>query len=105
MTLVSVTAYHSFGGEVEASNTPTIRRLTPSRRHQLSLIALDQAFKNGSATGTAQTRYIHPDHLGSTNVMTNASGTPVQTLDFYPYGATRINSIVSGADSARKYIV
>jgi hypothetical protein len=26
-------------GEVEASNTPTIRRLTPSRRHQLSPIA------------------------------------------------------------------
>src|SRR5436305_8923862 len=38
-TLVSVTAYHSFGGEVEASNTPTIRRLTPSCRHQLSPIA------------------------------------------------------------------
>src|SRR5262249_26461536 len=32
-------AYHSFAGEVEASNTPTIRRLTLSRRHQLSLIA------------------------------------------------------------------
>ena len=31
--LVSVTAYHSFGGEVEALNTPTIRRLTPSCRH------------------------------------------------------------------------
>jgi hypothetical protein len=41
MTLVSVTAYHSFGGEVEASNTPTIRRLTPSCRHQLPRIALD----------------------------------------------------------------
>src|SRR5437588_1033760 len=39
MTLVSVTAYHSFGGEVEASNTPTIRRLTPSCRHQLPHIA------------------------------------------------------------------
>src|SRR5712691_5200547 len=39
-TLVSVTAYHSFGGEVEASNTPTIRRLTLSCRHQLSRIAL-----------------------------------------------------------------
>src|SRR5882762_1940132 len=39
MTLVSVTAYHSFSGEVEASNTPTIRRLTPSCRHQLSPIA------------------------------------------------------------------
>ena len=38
-TLVSVTAYHSFGREVEASSTPTIRRLTPSCRHQLSPIA------------------------------------------------------------------
>src|SRR5262249_43914854 len=38
-TLVSVTAYHSFDGEVEASNTPTIRRLIPSCRHQLSPIA------------------------------------------------------------------
>jgi hypothetical protein len=40
MTLVSVTAYHSFSGEVEALNTPTIRRLTPSRRHQLPRITL-----------------------------------------------------------------
>src|SRR5262249_50871600 len=39
-TLVSVTAYHSFGGEVEASSTPTIRRLIPSCRHQFSPIAL-----------------------------------------------------------------
>src|ERR1700758_1656219 len=41
-TLVSVTAYHSFGGEVEASNTPTIRRLIPSRRHQISSIAREE---------------------------------------------------------------
>jgi hypothetical protein len=40
MTLVSDTAYHSFIGEVEALNTTTIRRLTPSRRHQLLAIAL-----------------------------------------------------------------
>jgi PAS domain S-box-containing protein len=38
-TLVSVWAYHSFSGEVEASNTSTIRRLIPSCRHQLSRIA------------------------------------------------------------------
>src|SRR5271154_2510656 len=49
MTLVSVTAYHSFGGEVEASNTPTIRRLTPSCRHQLPRIApLSRAVPNES---------------------------------------------------------
>jgi len=34
-----LTGYHSFAGEVEASNTPTIRGLTPSRRHQLRAIA------------------------------------------------------------------
>src|ERR1700731_4015973 len=39
ITLLSDTAYHSFIGEVEASNTTTIRRLTPSRRHQLLAIA------------------------------------------------------------------
>src|SRR4029077_8674613 len=42
-TLVSVTAYHSFGGKVEALNTPAIRPLTPSCRHQLSALAHAQA--------------------------------------------------------------
>src|SRR5258708_2381958 len=64
----------------------------------------DQQTASGSATGTAQTRFIHPDHLGSTNVVTNARGTVVQTLDYYPYGGSRISSSVGGADSARKYI-
>jgi hypothetical protein len=40
ITLLSDTAYHSFIGEVEALNTTTIRRLTPSGRHQLLAIAL-----------------------------------------------------------------
>jgi len=39
MTLLSDTAYHSFVGEVGASNTTTIRRLIPSPRHQLLAIA------------------------------------------------------------------
>src|SRR2546430_859775 len=47
MTLMSVTAYHSFGGEVEASSTPTIRRLTPSCRHQLLRIALPNSAGSG----------------------------------------------------------
>src|ERR1700724_1484538 len=41
MTLSLGTAYRSFGGEVEASSTPTICRLPDSRRHQLWAIALD----------------------------------------------------------------
>ena len=64
----------------------------------------DQQFASGVATGTAQTSYIHADHLGSTNVVTNASGTVVQTLDYYPYGSPKINTGVAGPDSQRKYI-
>src|SRR3954471_17864961 len=40
MMLSLDTAYRSFGGEVEASSTPTICRLSDSPRHQLSAIAL-----------------------------------------------------------------
>ena len=46
---------------------------------------IDQQLASGVATGTPQTSYLHPDHLGSTNVVTNASGTMVQVLDYYPY--------------------
>jgi RHS repeat-associated protein len=63
---------------------------------------INQLYQGGAASGTPQYYYVHPDHLGSTNVLTNASGTVVQTLDYYPYGSTRVNS---GSDvSARKYI-
>ncbi|MBI2612527.1 VCBS repeat-containing protein [Candidatus Kaiserbacteria bacterium] len=67
------------------------------------LSTIDQAFTNGSATGTAEVRYIHPDHLGSTNIVSNANNTAVmQTLDYYPYGSTRIDS---GTDiSNREFI-
>jgi hypothetical protein len=43
ITLLSDTAYHSFIGEVEALNTTTIRRLTPSCRHQILTIARREA--------------------------------------------------------------
>src|SRR3989344_5764439 len=68
------------------------------------LATIDQQFASGVATGTAQTRFIHPDHLGSTNVVTNASGTVVQTIDYYPYGGVRINSSTDGTNSGRKYV-
>ncbi len=54
---------------------------------------------NGSATSTS---YMHPDHLGSTNVVTNASGTVLTAKDYMPYGNSRTTS---GASSlARGYI-
>jgi RHS repeat-associated protein len=59
---------------------------------------IDQQLAAGVATGTARQYFIHPDHLGSTNVVTNASGTLVQSLDYYPYGATRISVATSTSE-------
>jgi hypothetical protein len=63
---------------------------------------IDRQFASGVATGSAQTSYIHSDPLGSTKVVTNASGNLVQTLD-YPYGATRV-SVSTNTNEKRKWI-
>jgi RHS repeat-associated protein len=44
----------------------------------------------GSGTANASTTYLHPDHLGGTNVVTDEDGDVVQTLDYYPFGSQRI---------------
>jgi RHS repeat-associated protein len=68
------------------------------------LSTIDQKLNNGTATGTAITRYVHPDHLGSTNVVTDASGAIAQLLDYYPYGATRVSSSSYPTNEKRQYI-
>jgi len=42
------------------------------------------AFKKGSTL-----EYLHTDHLGSTSVTTNTSGTTVSTVKYFPFGGTR----------------
>jgi RHS repeat-associated protein len=64
---------------------------------------IDQQFKAGTATGTAQARYIHVDHLGSTDVVTDGGDNLVQTMGYYPFGATRIFSATS-TNEQRKYL-
>jgi RHS repeat-associated protein len=63
---------------------------------------IEQRLVNGVASGTATTYYYHPDHLGSTNTVTNSAGTVKQALDYYPYGAQRINTGMDASD--RRFI-
>src|ERR1700677_3127453 len=51
MMLSLDTAYRSFSGEVGASSTPTICRLSDSSRHQLSAIALLQHWRHHKFSG------------------------------------------------------
>jgi RHS repeat-associated protein len=104
----STTWIYPFKWYSVASSTAAGARYSTTTEYVFSgdtlVSTIDQQLAGGVATGSPQTRFIHPDHLGSTNVVTNASGTVVQTLDYYPYGGTRISTNVGGADSARKYI-
>jgi RHS repeat-associated protein len=67
------------------------------------LSTIDQKLVNGAASGTAAVRYVHPDHLGSTNIVTDQNQNLVQTLDFYPYGGTRV-SVSTSTNEKRKWI-
>ncbi|TCP25125.1 RHS repeat-associated protein [Tenacibaculum skagerrakense] len=55
-----------------------------------SLVATDD---NGTIN------HVHTDHLGGTNITTDTTGTITQTLDYYPYGDTRIDT---GTDNETK---
>ncbi len=52
----------------------------------------------------SSTRYFLPDHLNSTNVVTDASGTPIQVLDYYPYGSTRISNTTGSFNEGKQFI-
>lgn len=55
-----------------------------------------------ASSGTTTIRYVHPDHLGGTNVVTDEQGEAVQVLDYYPYGSKRMSN---GTDvSQREFI-
>jgi RHS repeat-associated protein len=60
---------------------------------------------SGSSGIATTTRYFLPDYLNSTNVVTDASGSPIQVLDYYPYGSTRVSQqFSSGFNEAKQYI-
>jgi RHS repeat-associated protein len=56
------------------------------------LATVDQQTAGGVATGSPKTRYVHPDHLGSTNTVTDENGNVLESLDYFPYGSIRISS-------------
>jgi RHS repeat-associated protein len=106
-TGTSTTTIYPFKWYSVASSTGTGAKFATTTDYVFNgdtLVAtIDQQTATGNATGTAKTRYIHPDHLGSTNVVTDENDTLVQTLDYYPYGSTRI-SAATGTNEKRQFI-
>ena len=87
-----------------SEQTPTPPRTNYIWNGDTLLATIDQKLYNGTATGSPITRYIHPDHLGSTNAVTDQNGNLVQLMDYYPYGATRVLTSTYPTNEKRQYI-
>jgi len=59
---------------------------------------------SGGISTSTTLRFVDPDNLGSTNVVSDQNQNQVQALDYLPFGAVRSNTSVGGANSARQYI-
>jgi RHS repeat-associated protein len=103
----TTTTFYPFKWYSVASSTGTGAKYATTTSYMFNgdtlLATVDQQTASGIATGTAKTRYVHPDHLGSTNIVTDENDNVVQTLDYYPYGSTRISSATS-TNERRKFI-
>jgi RHS repeat-associated protein len=106
-TGTSTTYLYPFKWLSVASSTGTGAKYATTTSYMFNgdtlLATVDQQTASGVATGTAKTRYVHPDHLGSTNVVTDENDNVVQTMDYYPYGATRI-SVSTSTKEKRQFI-
>ncbi len=57
-----------------------------------------------TGTTTSDTFYVHPDNLGSTNVVTDKNGNESQIQDYYPYGSSRIASSTPATAISKRYV-
>jgi RHS repeat-associated protein len=89
--------------QVIASATTTTGRFTTSASNEyIMAIASFKPAAGGGGTTTPAISYVYPDHLGSTNVTTDADGWPAQTLDYYPFGQERVST---GSNANKKHYI
>ena len=63
---------------------------TTAKKHIFAL-GMEIGVVDGTGGG-ATIHYTHTDHLTGSNIITNASDTADETLDYYPFGSVRIDS-------------
>ena len=95
--------YYSISSTTNGANTYSTTTVYVWNGDTL-VATIDQAFINGTATGTAATRYIYPDYLGSTNIVTDENGNIADDVEYYPYGETRINQMTYPTNESRRFI-
>jgi RHS repeat-associated protein len=105
--------YDHTGGRVRVVNGTTTNyfgkaynQTTSAYKKTKNIYANGQLVATFEKTGTQAVvpYYVLSDNLASVTMLTNASGTATQTLDYFPFGNVRANSKNTSFDSQRKYI-
>ncbi len=80
-------------------------RMSASVAFSFSVAAFKAATSSGGTATSSAIRYALGDVLNNSNVVTDASGTIVETLDYYPYGQPRMDTTVGNfSGEKRKFI-
>ena len=109
-TAVTVTYGYDQNGERVTYSNGTTQTVYPTKLYSISgTNATKHIFANGqmiaTITGTgasAAAEYINTDHLTGSNVITNDAGTTKEVLDYYPFGASRLDE-QTGFNEQRKF--
>ncbi len=102
--------YDYAGQRVEVANGTSTTYYPETTYNMNGATSTKSIFANGTLAATIEdgttttVSYISNDNLGGSNVVTDASGAIVETLDYYPYGGIRIDNKTGSTNIDRKYI-
>jgi RHS repeat-associated protein len=104
-------SYDHAGSRTKYSNG-TVTNYYPTRYYNVSGATTTKHIFDNKGTllativkgnGTTTINYIHTDHLGGSNVVTNAGGAKIETTDYYLLGELRFDSKTGSFSEQRKY--
>lgn len=104
-------AYDPSGERVKSTNASGTTYYPSKDYNVTGNLPTKHIFANGellasvTGSGASSTVYtILTDHLTGSNVVTTASGTIAEVMDYYPFGASRLDEQPAGFSEQRKYI-
>ena len=109
--VTSTYTYDASGQRVKVT-TPTTTTTYPSKWYNVDgmgkktkhIMAGDGMVATVETTGTTTTPYyITTDHLTGSNVVTTNTGTQEELMDYYPFGAIRLDEKAGGFSEQRKF--
>jgi len=87
--------YDAAGGRVKKTSSSITTLYIAKLYECTSGVCTKHIFAGGNRIVSKKpsgTYYYHTDHLGSSSVVTDASGAKVEEIYYYPFGQTRVNS-------------